>query len=161
MWPWRNWSSSATLVAMGAGFDSRTGLEELNYQECLGLLRRSCLGRLAVVLDAQPLVFPVNFTLDDTAVVFRTNEGNKILAAREHDVAFECDDIDRTYHTGWSVLVTGRAEQVLDPTEIARFTQLPLTPWSQGPKPIWMRVAPRTITGRRIPLHGDTTPQTI
>jgi hypothetical protein len=130
-------------------------LRNSKYQECLGLLRRSWLGRLAVVLDAQPLVFPANFTLDDTAVVFRTNQGTKLLAARESDVAFECDDIDRTYHTGWSVLVTGRAEQVHDPTEIARLAQLPLGSWSQGPKPIWMRLAPRTITGRRIPLAAQ------
>jgi hypothetical protein len=90
--------------------------------------------------------------------VFRTNEGTKLLATRDSDVAFECDDVDRTYHTGWSVLVIGHAEQIHDLAEIARLAQLPLGPWTQGPTAIWMRLPPRTITGRRIPLHGSTSP---
>ena len=68
--------------------------------------------RIAVVIGGQPLVFPVNFTLDGDAVVFRTDEGTKLHAARNGPVAFECDGIDPVYHTGWSVLATGNAEEV-------------------------------------------------
>jgi uncharacterized protein len=99
-------------------------------------------------------VFPVNFTLDGSAVVLRTDEGTKLYAARNGPVAFECDGIDRMYHTGWSVLVLGDAEEVRNPHEVARLEQLPLGPWCPGPKPTWLRIKGGTITGRRIPTHG-------
>jgi hypothetical protein len=133
----------------------RTGLEELTPLECLRLARTCAWGRLAVVVGGRPLVFPVNFALDGGAVVLRTDEGTKLDGARGGPVAFECDDVDRLYHTGWSVLITGNAEEVKDAVEITRLGQLPLGPWSPGPKPVWLRIRPRTITGRRIPLHGS------
>lgn len=35
-------------------------LEVLSEEECLGLLASNEVGRLAVVVDGQPLIFPVN-----------------------------------------------------------------------------------------------------
>jgi nitroimidazol reductase NimA-like FMN-containing flavoprotein (pyridoxamine 5'-phosphate oxidase superfamily) len=137
----------------GVSIDRRTGLEELDREECLKLLARAPLGRLGVVVGGRPLVFPVNFTLDRAAVVLRTDEGTKLYAARNGPVAFECDGIDRIYHTGWSVLVLGDAEEVHDPHQIARLERLPLSGWSRGPKPTWLRIG-GTITGRRIPSHS-------
>ena len=87
-------------------FDGRTGLELLDWDECLALLGQCSLGRLAVVIDDQPLIFPVNFALDNDAVVFRNDPGTKVYGARNRPVAFECDGTDAMYHTGWSVLVT-------------------------------------------------------
>jgi uncharacterized protein len=146
---------------MSAGVDPRTGLEELGPDECRRLLGSSTLGRLAIVIAGQPLVFPVNFTLDGRAVVFRTDEGTKLSAARRGLVAFECDDIDRAYHTGWSVMMTGRAEEVTNASEIARLERLPLGPWCPGAKPVWLRIRPASLTGRRIPLHGMYRTQSI
>jgi len=139
---------------VSAGIDRRTGLEELGRDDCLQLLARAPLGRLGVVVDGRPLVFPVNFTLDGTAVVLRTDKGTKLHAARNGPVAFECDGIDRMYHTGWSVVVLGDAEEVRDQHEIARLERLPLGPWCPGPKSTWLRIRAKTITGRRIPPHG-------
>ena len=133
----------------------RTGLEELTQRECLRLARTCALGRLAVVVGGRPLIFPVNFTLDGSAVVLRTDAGTKLEGARSGWVAFECDAIDPVYHTGWSVLISGEAEEVNDPAEIARLERLPLGPWCEGPKPVWLRIRSRVITGRRIPLHGS------
>jgi len=134
--------------------DPRTGLESLDRDECLQLMQGCAIGRLVVVLDGRPLVFPVNFTLDGSAVVLRTDAGTKLHAVRDSEVAFECDHADRTYHTGWSVILTGRAEEVHNRAEIARLERLPLGPWCAGPKPVWLRITPHTITGRRIPPHG-------
>jgi hypothetical protein len=133
----------------------RTKLEELTQRECLRLVRTCVLGRLAVVVGGRPHVFPVNFTLDGSAVVLRTDAGTKLLGARSAWVAFECDAVDPMYHTGWSVVISGDAEEVVDPTEIARLKTLPLGPWCEGPKAVWLRIRPRVITGRRIPLHGS------
>ena len=139
---------------MNTSFDSRTGLETIDYDECLHLVGASPLGRLAVVVDDRPLVFPVNFALDGSSVVFRTDEGTKLFAVRDGFIAFECDDIDRTYHTGWSVIITGHAEEVREPSEVKRLEHLPLAPWCHVPKPVWLRIRPHTITGRRIPPPG-------
>ena len=139
---------------MSAGVDRRTGLEELDRDECLKLLARAPLGRLGVVVAGRPLVFPVNFTLDGAAVVLRTDEGTKLYAAHNGPVAFECDGIDRVYHTGWSVLMLGDAEEIRTPLEVARLERLPLAPWSSTPKPTWLRIRAQSITGRRIPAHG-------
>jgi uncharacterized protein len=137
-----------------ARIDRRTGLEELDREQCLDLLARAPLGRLGVVVAGRPLVFPVNFTLDGDAVVLRTDEGTKLHGARNGPVAFECDGIDSEYHTGWSVLVLGDAEEVRHPNEVARLERLPVGPWCAAARPIWLRIRPTTITGRRIPPHG-------
>jgi nitroimidazol reductase NimA-like FMN-containing flavoprotein (pyridoxamine 5'-phosphate oxidase superfamily) len=134
--------------------DKRTGLEVLDRAECLALVRPSVIGRFAVSVDNRPLVFPVNFVLDGDTVVFRTNDGTKLWAARRAPVVFECDGIDPLYHTGWSVMIAGRVEEILNPIERARVARLPLTPWCQGDKPVWLRLRPHSITGRRIPAHG-------
>jgi uncharacterized protein len=136
------------------GIDRRTGLEELDEDECLRLVRGCVLGRLAVIVSRRPLVFPVNFTLDGRAIVLRTDEGTKLSATRHGFVSFECDGVDVMYHTGWSVIITGWAEEVRQPEEVARLEKLPLGPWCPGPKPVWLRIKPTTITGRRIPPHG-------
>jgi len=43
-------------------------------------------------------------------------------------VAYEADEIDPIRHSGWSVVVTGRARTVTDPDRVARYEQL-LQPW--------------------------------
>jgi nitroimidazol reductase NimA-like FMN-containing flavoprotein (pyridoxamine 5'-phosphate oxidase superfamily) len=131
--------------------DGRTGLEVLDRDECLALLGRCSLGRLAVVIDGQPQIFPVNFALDADAIVFRNDPGSKVDAARDRPVAFECDGADGADHQGWSVVVTGDAMQVRDPAERDRLGHVPLGPWCPGPKAIWLRIQPKTLTGRRIP----------
>ena len=143
-------------AVMGNRIDRRTGLEELDRDECLRLVARCPIGRVGVVVAGRPLVFPVNFTLDGEAVVFRSDEGTKVHAARNGPVALECDGIDPVYHAGWSVLLLGEAEEVQNPVDVARLERLPLGPWCPGPKPIWLRLRARSITGRRIPPPGDT-----
>ena len=140
---------------MTVDVDPRTGLEVLDRKACLDLLARCDLGRLAVVVRGRPLVFPVNFALHEGAIVMRVDEGTKLHAARNGPVAFECDGTDRVYHTGWSVLASGDAEEVTVAAEVARLERLPLGTWAPGPKPIWLRIAPKTLTGRRIPPHGE------
>jgi len=142
---------------MAARIDERTGLEELDRDECLRLLGHAPLGRLGVVIAGRPLVFPVNFTLDGQVIVLRTAAGTKLHAARNGPVAFEVDGIDSAYHTGWSVIALGDAEEVLQPSEVSRLEQLPLTPWCDAEKPVWLRIRPRTLTGRRIPPHGHVS----
>jgi uncharacterized protein len=135
--------------------DPRTGLEVLDREQCMALLDRCCLGRMAVVVEGRPLIFPVNFALDGGSIVLRTDPGTKLYGARSGAVAFECDGTDGLYHEGWSVLATGMAEEVHNDAEIADLERLPLGVWSPGPHSTWLRIRPRSVTGRRIPPHGN------
>ena len=131
--------------------DHRTGLERLSRDECLDLLRRQQVGRLAVVAKARPLIFPVNYAMDGEAVVFRTAAGTKFDAAvREMAVAFEVDEFDVEHRRGWSVVVSGRAEEVVGDAHRARLKNLPLRPWAAGPKDNWLVITATSITGRRV-----------
>jgi hypothetical protein len=62
------------------------------------------------------------------------------------------DEVDEQRRTGWSVVVRGHAEEVTDPSELARLRDSPLVPWVPGPKANCVRVRPGPITGRRIGL---------
>jgi nitroimidazol reductase NimA-like FMN-containing flavoprotein (pyridoxamine 5'-phosphate oxidase superfamily) len=136
------------------------GWQELSKSECFKLLARERLGRVAVVDDRGPMVFPVNFVLDRHMVVFRTDEGTKLDAAcRGSRVAFEVDGTDATAHTGWSVVVRGEAIEVTSPAELTRLRKLPLDPWAPGAKTHHVRILPAVLTGRRISAPAGSSHQ--
>ncbi len=88
----------------------RNGLEVLSRPQCLELLDRSVVGRVVFTEAALPAALPVNFALLDGDIVFRTATGSKLAAAlAKAVVAFQADDIDPAFETGWSVLVQGWA----------------------------------------------------
>lgn len=66
--------------------------------------------RSATGLDGAPLIMPMNFTLADERIVFRTLAHGAAAHAVDTTVAFEVDDIDDFLEAGWSVVVTGKAE---------------------------------------------------
>ena len=134
--------------------------QELTKSECFELLSGQRLGRVAVVDDQGPIIFPVNFVLDRHMVVFRTDEGTKLAAAaRGGRVAFEVDGADEAAHTGWSVVVRGEATEVTDPEELARLRKLRLSPWVPGAKTRYVRILPAKLTGRRISAAGGPSHQ--
>jgi len=126
----------------------RGWIEVLPTEVCERLLAREEVGRVAVIVDGHPEVFPVNYRWDGDAVVFRTDEGTKLHASLSWpSVAFEVDDFDRSTHSGWSVLVVGRAE------EIPGWKRTPQPqPWATGVKSHIVRIVPTQVTGRRLPL---------
>ena len=140
---------------MNEGPGRQVRWQGLTKSECFELLAHEHLGRVAVVDDRGPVVFPVNFVLDRHMVVFRTDEGTKLDAAcRGRRVAFEIDGTDAAAHTGWSVLIRGEAIEVTDPAELARLRKLPLDPWAPGAKAHYVRILPTVLTGRRILAPG-------
>jgi hypothetical protein len=130
-------------------------LEPIDRAECERLLASHHLGRLAVVLDGQPLIFPVNYASTPGAVVFRTDAGTKLLGADGKRVAFEIDGADSRYHNGWSVLVVGIAREERDERRKHELERLPLRPWCSGAKGHWMTIGIGAITGRRITRDLD------
>ena len=131
--------------------DDRTGLEILSENECLLLLGRNTIGRLAIVHDGRPEVFPVNYDRDGRSIVFRTDEGTKLdLVAEGHPVAFEVDELEPRAGAGWSVVVTGRASDVTEAEGADALARLRIQPWSTGPKSRYVRIVPDHIEGRRL-----------
>ena len=132
--------------------DAGTGLDVLSLDECCDLLVRTPIGRVAVHLaEHPPVIFPINYFFDGSDIAFRTNPTSLLHRADRHTVAFEIDGVDRLYHLGWSVLVTGTLQEVTGHSDVIRLASLPLGPWAPGPKTQWMRMHADTITGRSIP----------
>jgi nitroimidazol reductase NimA-like FMN-containing flavoprotein (pyridoxamine 5'-phosphate oxidase superfamily) len=127
-----------------------TRLQTLSREECRALLARESVGRLAVVAAGQPLIFPVNYVLSGSNVVFRTNPGTKLHAAIGRPVAFEIDGVDPLGHEGWSVLVTGTAIEESEPNHVRVLETLPLKAWGPGEKNHWIRIQGGSVSGRRL-----------
>lgn len=110
---------------------TRDTLEHLSVDDCLALLPTRLVGRAAVVRGGVPVVLPVNYAFVDGAVVFRTGTGVLLdAAAAGAHVAFQVDDIDEGTHRGWSVLVTGRAQEVWDAVESTAALDHVGRPWA-------------------------------
>ncbi|HEX8802745.1 MAG TPA: pyridoxamine 5'-phosphate oxidase family protein [Acidimicrobiales bacterium] len=132
--------------------DRRTGLEVLDIDTCLELLASEEVGRLAIGTGGAPLVVPVNYALDGETIVFRTDPGAKLDWAGRGGATFEIDGLDRDSRTGWSVVVSGRLEEVTryDAATLERVSRLAVEPWAGGDKQHWLRLIPGSITGRRL-----------
>lgn len=129
----------------------RNGLEVLDRNECLQLLRSATIGRVGTTVGALPTVLPVNFRVVDDRVVFRTTTGTKLDAAATNAVvAFEVDAIDPLSHGGWSVVVTGIAHEVTRPDEIAELTAANIPFWAPATDGHLVAIATEMISGRRI-----------
>lgn len=131
--------------------DGKTWMEHLSQAECWELLACTPVGRIGVLVDSAPEIYPVNHAVDGQTIVFRTEQGQKLRGLdRSPSVCFEVDAYDPTTSTGWSVLVKGRAREVTAADEERRLLSLDLRYWSIGPKPHWVRIEPVQVTGRRI-----------
>lgn len=128
----------------------RNGLEVLSRDECLHLLRGAGIGRVGLSMDALPVVLPVSYVVVGDRVIFRTGQGSKLSAAlRNAVVCFEVDEIDRARGTGWSVVVTGIARQLVG-AEAATAAALELDPWSPDTGDHVIAITVDLVSGRRV-----------
>ena len=127
-------------------------LEVLSVEECLDLVNGRRVGRLAVVIDGRPAIFPVNYAMDGDTVVVRSGAGTKLQGANPGFVAFEVDEIDEGSATGWDVVIEGRAEDITDSldTRSEQLRRVAVSPMAPGVKDHWLRIVPSSITGRRL-----------
>jgi nitroimidazol reductase NimA-like FMN-containing flavoprotein (pyridoxamine 5'-phosphate oxidase superfamily) len=139
-----------------AAFDVNT--DELDSDTCWRLLARAWVGRVGFVDGEGPAVLPVNSAVHGHAIVFRTG-GHTALHGLEPGatVAFEVDHTDRVAEAGWSVLVRGQLWEVTDPDEQDALWELPLHPWVEGDRDVWMKITPATVTGRITSRHRVTS----
>jgi hypothetical protein len=134
-------------------FGSR--LEPLTEPQCMALLSTESVGRIGVHIDALPTVLPVKFAVFDHSVVFRAARNSKLhRAVCDAVVAFQADRYGETRNPiGWSVLIRGIAQRIIDPAVLAAAQLLPLGAWSlDGTPDDFVRVEPAIVTGRRFVL---------
>ena len=131
----------------------RLGLIVLSAEECWSLVDGTPIGRVAFVSEGEPQVLPVNFLVDGHQLAFRSTAGSKFsAAAMRRPVAFEVDGWDVHTRSGWSVLIDGTADIVLDADEEARLDSMGLEPWAIHDQPMdWVKILPNDISGRRVP----------
>ena len=147
-----SWSPSARAPEPGLARET-----PLNRAECLSLLAEHEFGRVVLVApgESTPIVRPVNYRFDERSqsVVFRTGRGSKFHALTNASRAcFEIDECDPRARVGWSVIIAGMTERVTQAHETSRLDDLGLEGWAPGPKPHWIRIRARTVSGRRIVL---------
>ncbi|MCB1006707.1 MAG: pyridoxamine 5'-phosphate oxidase family protein [Acidimicrobiales bacterium] len=127
------------------------GLEVIERDECLALLRSVPIGRIGMSMHALPVVLPVNFVVDGDEIVVRTAPGTKLGEAMAGSVvAFEADAFDDVSHSGWSVLVQGVSRVVTTPSELAHVASLPLRPWANAATDWYLAIGTDVVSGRRV-----------
>ena len=128
----------------------------LDAKDCWEHLRSTTVGRLAVIVDDAPEIFPVNFTVEHSALVIRTGDGTKIDAMRSHPrVAFEIDGVDE--ETAFSVVVKGDAKEITAPDDLRSTVSLDVSPLQPGTKNHFVRILAEEVTGRSFPVTDPTT----
>lgn len=121
----------------------------LEADQCWNLLTESVMGRLALSVEGEPEIFPINAYAHDGKILFRTAEGTKLSEiAVNGRVAFETDGF--TSKIGWSVVAKGQARILTSTHEIAEADKLPLKPWVPTLKMNYVEIDVEEITGRRF-----------
>jgi uncharacterized protein len=142
----------------GMSGETSPEVQNLEHHECWALLRTVSVGRLAILADGRPDIFPVNYTVDGGTLVFRTGEGTKLAAASKGAaVALEADGVDPDTGLAWSVVAKGTADVVTGTEQIMDTSRLYLFPWQAGKKDAFVRITPDSITGRRFKVTEPLT----
>lgn len=130
-----------------------TDADVIPEDECWELLRSERIGRFAVDTGRGPRIFPVNHTVHERLLYFRTGRGQKVAEGWAHPrAAFEVDGRDGQRF--WSVVLEGTIT-ILGDDDPALGTILDgLVSLHPSPKHLVIRFAPELVSGRRfVPPH--------
>jgi nitroimidazol reductase NimA-like FMN-containing flavoprotein (pyridoxamine 5'-phosphate oxidase superfamily) len=134
-------------------------LQVMSEAECKAVLATQSFGRLAVVLEDGPTIFPVNYAYIENAIVIRTAEGSKLANAPLSKVAFEIDYVHPSHINGWSVVARGNAFDIT--TAIDELSEemrlLPLHSWQPSVKPYVLKINVKELTGRSFSASKETS----
>jgi transcriptional regulator with XRE-family HTH domain len=123
-------------------------LESLDADQCRQHLAAGGVGRIVLSTRSGPVAYPVNFTVSDGSIIFRTSDAmtDNITGV----VAFEVDHIDEAMSEGWSVLVRGHARriEIHDANQVAAHADP--DPWAGGSRLNLIGIDPFELTGRVI-----------
>ena len=128
------------------------GFKPIPRDECLERLKQAEIGRVAWNTVDGPQILPVNFTLHEGAIVFRTAAYGPLADLRHvRRVAFEIDEFDRPSKTGWSVLVSGQSRAAAKADELVKlWSQADPVPWAEGIRNLFIAISVDQVSGRAI-----------
>jgi nitroimidazol reductase NimA-like FMN-containing flavoprotein (pyridoxamine 5'-phosphate oxidase superfamily) len=138
------------------GWSPQGPVTELTEEHAWAELATRSFGRLALSVDDQPQIFPVNFAVSDRTLVFRTAAGAKLRELLHNQrVAFEADRLE--HGEAWSVVLRGTAEVIVDEAEVAAADRLELPYWVPTLEYSYVRIVPTDIRGRHFihRLHAE------
>ncbi|MEP9385048.1 pyridoxamine 5'-phosphate oxidase family protein [Nocardioides sp. KR10-350] len=125
-------------------------LEELSVDECWKLAAGSGLARIGWTGPAGPVVLPVNHVVHEGTVWIRTSAHSSMAEEiDESNVAVLVDDLDPATHLGWSVQFRGHADVLYREEQVPEHVRA-LHSWPSGPRPLWVRLTPKDVNGRRL-----------
>ncbi|MEK0097208.1 pyridoxamine 5'-phosphate oxidase family protein [Streptomyces sp. A475] len=131
-------------------------LIELSVEECWARLSTHGVGRVAIDGPGGPFVVPLNYSVVEGTIAYRTAPDTTPATAIGAQVAFEVDQIDEALSQGWSVLLQGHARAVSDADTERRLNALAYSdPWAGGERDLWVRIDPESISGRRIVVRSE------
>ena len=129
-----------------------SGQEILSDEECLALLGAAEIGRVGIISDGQPLVFPVNYVCDGRSIMSAPTWARCSAAPPWHGWLSRSTASTPPIEAGGASWSRGRATTSPTPsTPTSEHLQtVELSPWAPGSKPRLLRIDARTITGRRF-----------
>ena len=129
-------------------------LEELTVEESWRLATDTQISRIGWTGPRGPVVLPVNHVVHEESLWIRTSAHSSMAEqVDESAVALLVDKLDPDTHVGWSVQFKGRAEILYHEDQIPE-TVKSLQSWPAGPRPLWVRLRPKEVTGRRLVADG-------
>lgn len=127
----------------------------LTGYDCWQLLATEEIARIAWASTAGVSIVPVNYTVADGALWFRTQPDTALARqCADGQVAVEVDHVERDSHEAWSVVITGVAECVPAPDVPDTVGEMPV--WAAGPRALFVRISPVEVTGRRLARRHET-----
>ncbi|MFT4262332.1 MAG: pyridoxamine 5'-phosphate oxidase family protein [Nocardioides sp.] len=125
-------------------------LVEIGEKESWELLAERPICRVGWNGSDGPDVLPLNYVVFDGALWLRTS-AHSALSQEIDDtqVAILVDRLDDDAEVGWSVQVRGVAEVHYSVDTVPPEVQN-LQTWAGGARPLWIKVKPTAINGRRL-----------
>ena len=97
----------------------------------------------------------MNYVLADDSIIFRTLPNGAIFHhALNSMCAFEVDDTDEFFESGWSVVATGFLELRPETTSSTCGTESSRNPGPTGNRRTFVRLPCTQLSGRRVVGHG-------
>ncbi|WP_136057012.1 pyridoxamine 5'-phosphate oxidase family protein [Microbacterium sp. K24] len=126
------------------------GVEKLATADCWRHIEAESFGRLAIIgRDGAPDIFPLNYTVHEGSIYFRSAPGSKLAAIVLHPVvALEIDGEESGFR--WSVVVHGGLRRLDSDQEIRDSGVKFLASQSPTAKYNYVCIEPTSISGRRF-----------
>lgn len=123
-------------------------IQELDQDECRGLLGVGRFARIAFTKAGRLELLPVNYAYDDGTILLRTTVSSGLATIVGAPFVFEADHHDDTYQTGWSVTVRGTAALATHDQVESFGARLPNS-WAGGGDAIHIAIRVEELSGRR------------